>query len=179
MTKLSLNFDRILLCGFSGAGKSFVLDSWKENKKFSENFRLIDLDDLVFLALNLNSSSDKKRFFSDSLNVEHFRKVESDTLEKLLKTPEKQIIALGGGTLNQTAIDLIKSNEENRLIFIDTAFEECLKVIQSDQGRFLSQFNPSELLKLYQDRLKFYREAHLKYTANQLKNIDGPQSFSI
>jgi|GEM_PF-3039678 len=177
MNQKNPEIKKIFLCGFSGAGKSYILNFWRNNQEFSSNFSLIDLDEWIFDSLNLISPEEKKNFFAVSKNIETFRKKEFECLRELCLDQKKILVSLGGGSLSQEIVDLIKSSENSLLIFINTPFEDCLKVIQSDSTRYLNRLESDEIEKIFKERLKLYKQAHLKYSISELKNIEGPQSF--
>lgn len=158
---------KILLCGFTGAGKSTFL---KQFQGRSGGFDCIDLDHA--LALELGLSSDKLGEWILQNGFPLFRDKEKTKLKNFLAHPQNMIIALGGGTLTPEVVSLIRSTPACRTIFLDTPYELCRERIKHDRNRPLSNLPDEELKKLYEIRRDIYRElADLTLSPENTKEI--------
>lgn len=151
----------ILLCGFSGSGKT------ETGRLLSENigYGFTDTDATVEEALG---KSIPEIFLK--LGEGKFRFAESDVLRMALKR-KPQVIALGGGTIadNQT---LAYVKESGYLIYLRVTPETVYERLQSSHLRpMLQSFTPDEkdqremvmkrIRKLLDEREKFYLKADL------------------
>jgi len=159
---------KILICGFMGAGKSTLL------KKFMPNdlgFDCIDLDHA--LALELNIRPERLGDWILQHGFPQFRDKEKTKILRLLRHPGSMVIALGGGTLNPTILEMIRHDPECYLVFVDTSLEICLERIKDDPTRPLSQISSEELKALYQTRRQDYLAADLVLSDREIKEIEG------
>lgn len=152
--------DLILLCGFMGAGKSTIGKSLAG--RLSRPF--LDLDDAVQAA----AGKPITRIFSEE-GEENFRRLEKEILLGLLQE-FKGVIALGGGTLQDSSI--IKHIKiKGVLIFIETPFSVIFQRLLKSRIRPLllkkdglpkeKKILEQELNSLYKDRLPNYRQADI------------------
>ena len=159
---------KILICGFSGAGKTTFLQMCKDN---SLGFQCLDLDQELSLDLKIQSNQLGQWIRLNGLPL--FRELEAAKIKELLSHPQKAIIALGGGALSQSLLANCQLSRENKVVFLDTPFEECFERIQNDPNRIFSSMSKDQLFELYQDRLPYYLQADLKITHNSVKAIQG------
>lgn len=117
--------NNIVLIGFMGCGKTTVgIELAKQN-----NMTFIDTDTKIELEEHMTV----KEIFNH-FSEKHFRQLETNQLEKLLKTTNNAIISTGGG---------IVIREENRLllkkigtvIYLKTSEQELIKRLQNDTKR--------------------------------------------
>jgi shikimate kinase len=152
--------DRIFLCGFMGAGKSTI------GKRLAERLDVsfLDLDDYI----EKEAGKEIPKIFEKEGETE-FRRLERQSLLKLIRNYQG-VIALGGGSLqNQHIVDHIKLN--GLLIFIETPFSVILERITGQKNRPLllneqgnvkdKEILKEELKTLYEQRLSYYRQAEL------------------
>lgn len=136
-----------------GAGKSTALKRISENEKWF-GYSFVDLDFKIFEKYgdgfeDLGALIDKKGF-------EWFRKTEKDELVEVLSL-ENVWIALGGGTLDDTTIEILSNKANVAGYFLDTPFDVCLKRISKDKtSRPLGRLTDEELKELYEQRKKNY-----------------------
>ncbi len=138
--------DNILLIGFMGSGKSTV---GKELAKALDcNF--IDMDDEI--------EQKENRSICDIFNTEgegHFRKLETDYLQFLLRT-NNAIISTGGGVvLKEGNRKLLKAI--GKVIFLHADVEHIVKNVKDDTTRPLLQSDDyiktiTEMLELREDK---------------------------
>ena len=108
-----------------GSGKSAV------GKLLAEEMKLpyLDLDDEISKAEGRNITE----IFKSSGEI-YFRRKESETLKKLLKSPEKFVLSLGGGTpCYGKNLQLMKEEEGVVLVYLKTGLEELKKRLYSEQ----------------------------------------------
>lgn len=97
--------EKILIAGFSGAGKSTFLEELRKTAPAGwSSFE--DLDELILM--NTKKKYAKLADLIDEQGWEAFRLLERQTLEGWLKDEEKGVLALGGGTLTPLVWDLYK-----------------------------------------------------------------------
>lgn len=158
---------KILLCGFTGAGKSTFLKQFQGN---SLGFDCIDLDHA--LALDLGLSPEKLGGWILENGFPLFRDKEKSKLKALLNHPQNMIIALGGGTLTPDVVALIEKNPECKTVFLDTPYDLCRERIKGDSNRPLSNLPEEEMKKLYESRWEIYRTiADLTLSPENVKEI--------
>lgn len=143
---------KILLCGFTGAGKSTFLKQFQENP---EGFDCVDLDHAI--ALDLGLSADRLGEWILYNGFPLFRDKEKTKLKELLRHPQKMIIALGGGTLTEEVVSLIQKTPGCKTVFLDTPYEICRERILHDSNRPLSNLPEVEMKKLYEFRRDVFK----------------------
>jgi shikimate kinase len=162
---------RIFLCGFMGTGKSTIGKALAQ--KSGRPF--YDLDDEIEKQVQqpipqiFKTKGEKK-----------FRQLERDALANLLHI-KTGVVALGGGALqNQGIVDKLKSN--GVLVFIKTPLHRILqRVLENNQRPMLWDENEKVKLKeklrqdlkeLYEQRLPFYRQAHLTIANDEFHTVE-------
>lgn len=122
--------DNILLIGFMGSGKSTV---GKELAK-ALDCHFIDMDDEI-------EQKKENRSICDIFNAEgegHFRKLETDYLQSLLKKTNNAIISTGGGiVLKEGNRKLLKAI--GKVVFLHADVEHIVKNVKDDTTRPLLQ----------------------------------------
>lgn len=158
---------KILLCGFTGAGKSTFLKQFQGN---SEGFDCIDLDHA--LALDLGLSPERLGEWIVRNGFPLFRDLEKSKLSELLRHDRDMVIALGGGTLTEAVVPLIEKNPRCKVVFLDTPYEVCRERVLHDHNRPLSNLPGPEMKKLYETRREIYQKlADLTLTPESAKEI--------
>ena len=139
-----------LICGFSGAGKTSLLEKIKNDSQYND-YQFFDLDTEL-----------KKEFGKDSITEvieefgwEEFRQKEQAKLTELLNR-DKVWIALGGGSLNETNADALLQSDSVKVYFLDTPLDECIARIKVAGDRPLLSEGEDFLRKLYAQRLPIY-----------------------
>lgn len=137
----------IAICGFMGAGKSTLLQMYPE--AFS-----IDLDKKIREGLSVELGE----YIRDN-GWESFREIESETLEASLKEMGNSgLIALGGGTLDQSEnIELLKKYKV-KILYISVDFETAMLRIQGDRNRPQLDKTKEELLALFEKREALFKK---------------------
>ncbi len=156
----------VLLCGFSGAGKTSLLDDCSKEGKRSESAAVeyIDLDG--YIAEKLQISSNSLGEFIGREGFAKFREIERSAILELcdksvLPVKNYQIISLGGGTLDQELMERFKKSLHIKTVWLDRPFESCYEWIVGDSNRPLASLEKGELQKLFVQRAKIYRQSDL------------------
>jgi len=150
---LCLNRDmNYLICGFSGAGKSHLLNKISQSKDYA-NYQCIDLDEKIF-SIHGDGNKDLGELI-EARGFDWFRAVEQKVLKELLQN-ENQWISLGGGTLNQELISYIDQQTNIKGLWLNTDFETCWKRISTDVSRPLTKEGQEKMHQRYLERNKLY-----------------------
>lgn len=139
---------RYVICGFSGAGKSYSLDKIKQSGRYSD-FEFIDLDTYIE-----NEVGQSICVFVEENSEKKFREIELEALKKVLKLSNNMWISLGGGTLGPEAKVYLKGLKNLKLFHLQTSFEICWDRIAHDSSRFLTKNGKKEMQNLYKERMK-------------------------
>ncbi len=143
---------KILIAGFSGAGKSSLLGQLKSKPQTNAPQRLDDLDELI---LQGNKEYKSIKMLVENLGWEKFRLIERQTFEEWLKEEESGVLALGGGTLNPLLWNLYGNSHRIKFVHIWASFETCWsRIISSSEIRPLVQLGKNQLEQLYHERMK-------------------------
>lgn len=150
--------EKILIAGFSGAGKSSLLKELEFTSP--EEGRLFDdLDQLVI-------KKHKKEIpaLIEEHGWEKFRLWERQELEGWLKEEGKGILSLGGGALSQMILDLYGSHRKVKILYLHAPFEDCWERLNLDgaEERPLVRLGKGELHRIYQERQKIFSQINWK-----------------
>jgi shikimate kinase len=140
---------KYVLIGFMGAGKSSLLCRLGSLPQ-------VDLD-YYLERLHQCSISD----LIQNHGLKNFRKLEIQAL-KLFFQAKSKVFALGGGTTEAHAKDLLQMQKENQivLVWLSTTFETCWERIKNDADkRPLVHQGESALRELYEKRRQDYQKA--------------------
>lgn len=158
---------KILICGFTGAGKSTFLKTFQGN---TLGFDCLDLDHA--LALEFGIHPDRLGDWIIQNGFPLFRDKEKTKLSELLRHSQSMIVALGGGTLTDDVVSMISRTPDCKVVFLDTPYEICRERIVHDQNRPLSNLPEAEMKKLYETRREIYQKlADLTLTPENTKEI--------
>ncbi len=150
---------KILLCGYMGAGKSYLL----ENLPGDYALR-IDLDreiERAYGPIDLIFTNQGEDFF---------RQLEKQTLEKLLQTnASPTLVALGGGTVTPELLAKRKDVGYG-LLWLNTSFDTCYqRLLKSNRPK--ASMTKQSLWQLFLQREVLYRQADWCLTETQLGMI--------
>lgn len=152
------------LCGFSGAGKSYLLKQIEQATEFKK-FKCIDLDFIIDqkYAANFDSLGD----MIEKVGFDAFRKMELTEIQGL-KEQDNIILALGGGALNaQTLPELAKWKG----LWLDTPFEKCFQRIKDDTNRPLVKLGEATLREVYNERSQLFKNYQSVQNLSQVLEI--------
>jgi shikimate kinase len=135
------------ICGFSGAGKSTLL----KELEGKTDYDLIDLDDFIFQNLS-NKNYSSLGDFIEAEGIDCFRALEFSALMNL-SANDSQIVALGGGALNEQTLGILGSWNG---LWLNTEFETCWERIYQDQNRPLVKLGKEAMAELYAERMFLY-----------------------
>ena len=139
------------ICGFSGAGKSYLLKSIEQSYEL-KNYHFIDLDFLI--DQKFATEFDSLGAMIEKIGFETFRTMEFKEIKALHKQ-RNVFMALGGGTLNEQTELLLKDWTG---LWLDTSFDDCFDRIKDDENRPLVKLGEKRLGELYSERLQYYKK---------------------
>jgi len=163
----------ILLCGFMGSGKSFLMETLHSNSEGRGSF--YDLDDAVLDDFGKGEKTLGE--FIEKKGWEFFREKEFDCLKGFLSQAVGQsdylVLSLGGGSLNHRSLSLIKSIDTSVLIWLESSFEKCFERISKEgaEKRPLLKKGKDFIYKLYLERKSLYEKSHLSVSTDDLEKI--------
>ena len=151
---------RIVLVGYMGSGKSLVGELISEEF----NFAFKDLDQEIEKRETRSISA----IFENSGEI-FFRKKEAEVLEDLLEIDEDFVLSLGGGTpCYGRNLDVIKSVNDVRMVYLKTSLEELQKRLnfERDKRPLLAHLNSPDALKDFIrkhlfERTYYYNQSHI------------------
>lgn len=157
---------KIILVGMPGSGKSTV------GKQLAShlNLPLIDLD----AAIEQSAGQEIKSIFAEK-GEEHFRELESQTLQQVLASTDSFILATGGGApCFHNGMEII--NQHGISIFLDVPVDELVERVAKDTNRPLLAVSDKEelLLKLNvirAKRLDCYQKAQIVISGSDIDDV--------
>lgn len=165
-----MNSLKILIAGFSGSGKTSLLQQIKVMAP-SDWEAIDDLDQLVMKSRG-RGHRDLASLIQDE-GWEKFRLWERQELEGWLKEEGRGVLALGGGTLTPMLWELFKNSRKIQFCHLDASFETCWNrlIQQSEEPRPLVQRGKSELGKIYEERQHIFDQIHWKCRNEQSADL--------
>ncbi len=147
--------EKILICGFSGAGKTSLMRELEFNAP-DLSWTFADLDQLV---INSQRGQELAEIIATH-GWEKFRLWERQQLESWLKEEGPAVLSLGGGTLSQVLIDLHKPTKKIKLCYLHSPFLDCWERLHLDESepRPLVKLGKGELHRIYEERQKIFRQ---------------------
>lgn len=148
---------KLVLAGFSGAGKTTVL---AELGRQWPSFKAMDLDLLV------SKGEAPLAELIEKWGWDEFRAREKQALAEVLKQPAPWILALGGGSLGQ-GLGLLQHSDAV-VIHLDCPFEVCWQRIQETSAtRPLVAQGKETLSKLFSERKEQFDQVPKKVDASR------------
>ena len=142
-----MNDTRIALTGFMGVGKSSVARHLSHKLRI----RWIDLDRFIEDAEGRVVAK-----IIDTDGIDRYREIESDNLERVLKSGEAKILSLGGGTWTIPANRELLKTYDYTSVWLESTFEHCwLNISFSRKDRPLAR-NKENAKRLFDERQKVY-----------------------
>lgn len=147
--------EKILIAGFSGAGKS----SFLRELEFTAPEKEWVFDDLDHVIMK-NHKVKELAALIETHGWDKFRLWERQALEGWLKEDGKGVLALGGGTLSQMIYDLFKPSRKVGFVYLQAPFEDCWERLQLEgtEPRPLVKLGKGELHRIYEERLKVFSQ---------------------
>ena len=143
----------ILLCGPMGAGKSALLHRIARS---DSAYCFEDLDQVILARAGYETVEQ----LVEAKGWDFFRQKEYQHLESLLLEKKNLVLALGGGSLNERALELIEQTR-GYLIYLQTPFEVCYQRICNQAGRPLLREGREFLYQLFLQREAWYLRSHI------------------
>ena len=171
-----------------GAGKSWLLGHLK--KSGPDAFDYIDLDQMLLQRSGYNTVLKMMK----ALGEEHFRRVENEVLVQLLMG-QGNLVALGGGALNQKLNHGLSRSKDVLVVWLDTPLEQCLANLRKDHKNVrpllakwtarvprgveeTPQVKVAEIAEFYRQRREIYSVAQVRLTYEQLPAVADYSQFS-
>jgi shikimate kinase len=137
---------RTVLTGFMGVGKSTVARHLAQMLRCER----IDLDSFI--------EASERRKIAQIINEEgeaRFRQIETENLEKVLRT-DARIIALGGGAFTIEKNRRLLKECDCTTIWLESTFDHCWRNIKFSRRERPLAKNKRRARKLFDEREKFY-----------------------
>lgn len=151
--------EKILIAGFSGAGKSTFLREIEKSAPSGWDFE--DLDELI-----LRKFGDPKKSLPEWIEEwgwEKFRSYEEETLREWLTDGGKGVLALGGGALNEENLGQV--SQKAKILFLDVDFETSWRRLSMDPlVRPLALKGENYMKYLFEKRQKIFAKIPWKMT---------------
>ncbi len=147
--------EKILIAGFSGAGKTSFMRELEFTAPNS-TWTFADLDQLV-----LKSKRSKEiALVIEEHGWEKFRLWERQELEGWLKEEGPGVLSLGGGTLTQLLLDLYKPIRKVGICYLHADFQDCWERLHLEgaEPRPLVKLGKGELHRVYEERQKIFSQ---------------------
>jgi shikimate kinase len=147
---------KILIAGFTGAGKSSLGEALKSSNQADWYFS--DLDQVILR--DHGKKNNQLSSLIEEVGWEKFRLWERQAFESLIKTEEREIITLGGGTLSPLLWELYGSSRSLLFCHLSVPFEIAWSRIMTDgpNSRPLIKLGKIELQQIYEKRMEIFRQ---------------------
>ncbi len=160
----------LALIGYMGSGKSLIGSGLAK----SLSYQYLDLDDYI----EIQEKKSIKDIFQEKGEI-YFRKKEALYLKEVLENQNNTIISLGGGTPCFSGnLELIKSTENTKSIYLQTSLEELTRRLFEEREKrpLIAHLNTVEDLKDFIrkhlfERSFYYNQSDYKVVTDQ-KNAD-------
>jgi shikimate kinase len=151
--------EKILICGFSGSGKSSLLEEIRTcSPGIDWNFN--DLDHII----RTNHDDVELSQLISNHGWEKFRLWERQALEEWLSNNGKGILSLGGGSLTQIIYDLYRPIRKVRFCYLEAPFSDCWERLHLPraESRPLIKLGKEKLNCIYEERKKIFSQISWK-----------------
>lgn len=162
--------EKILIIGFSGAGKSSLLKAIEDSAP--QDWTLFDdLDQLILKNRGRGRYSTLAKLIENE-GWEQFRLWERQELEGWLKDEEKGVLSLGGGAFTPLVWELYQNSRKLKFCYLKASFETCWERLnqKGTEVRPLVLKGKDTLEELYQEREKLYNQ--VKWQLENEKDTD-------
>jgi shikimate kinase len=152
-------YQRIVLTGFMGSGKSTVGPLVAARL----GWRFIDADDVIEAEAGIPIA----QIFANH-GEPHFREQERATIARLAAT-DAIVLALGGGAIEtETTRTLLTSDERTLLVHLEVQLSTTLARCGGTEGSRPVLADQANLARRYERRLPLYRTAHISIPVDRL-----------
>ncbi len=155
---------KILICGFSGSGKSTalqIIQDWDSEGRFTV---IQDLD--ARILKNTRPKFQSIQELVEKLGWDEFRKRERAEFESFLKEESPAVLALGGGTVSETVWELYGNARSLKWVHIQAPFETCferLKLDQDSDPRPLLKLGEMEFRRIFKEREQIFLKIQTRW----------------
>jgi shikimate kinase len=151
---------KIMIAGFSGAGKSSLLKALEASAPRMRQLRFEDLDALVLSDLRGFGSFPTLAAAIEAVGWVEFRETERSVLLEWADSPESGVLALGGGSLTMEVLQELGQRPQVKLLWLRASFEECWHRLQTPgtEERPLLKLGREALRALYEEREQIFRQ---------------------
>jgi shikimate kinase len=146
---------QIVIIGFMGTGKSTVARALASIL----NGVMLDLDELI-----TNNEGRTPAVIIEAEGENHFRGIETQTLDQVLNEGTARIIALGGGAWTITQNRELIIDHQAFTVWLDAPFELCWRRIESGREARPLARSRERAERLYHDRRGVYALANSRIT---------------
>ncbi len=147
--------EKILLAGFSGAGKTSFLRELESSAP--EKWILFDDLDQLILKQHGKQDSDLASMIERE-GWEKFRLWERQLLDGWLKEEGRGVLALGGGTLHPNLIQILSPIKKIRILHLQCDFETCWSRLRGEtEVRPLVLRGKQEFKKIFESRAEIFQ----------------------
>lgn len=165
----NLKYNRIVLIGFRGVGKSTI------GKKIaaSLNWKYMSTDDLIKEATGQNIS-----YLVETKGWQNFRIIESEVI-RALKSESQVVIDCGGGIVeNSENIKFLSPH--SLVVWVDAELSDILERLSEEDDRPLltSAYLEDDIVNNYKRRFPLY-QCYSQYYVNSSKDSVGKLSMKI
>ena len=163
--------NKILISGFSGAGKSSFLRVIKNNSPYKD-WVFEDLDELLAVGHNLGHVSE----LIAKVGWTTFRQKERAAIDSWLKEDFKGVLALGGGATTKLLLENYLPSKKVNFLHLYAPFEDCWKRLNlsSAQSRPLVSEGKEKMREIFLEREKI-----LNLIPWKIENLNGIDQSSL
>ena len=162
--------EKILLTGFSGAGKTALLTALKPLALDYWDY-FDDLDQLIMRCHGKKHTN--LALLIEEAGWQKFRLWERQVLEGWLKEEGRGVLALGSGTLSPLLLELFGKHRKVKFCYLEVSFETAWERLfnrASSETHPLINLGKVRLLAQFEERLKVYEQIPWR--------VDGTRNLS-
>lgn len=155
-----MNKSNIVIIGMSGVGKTTV---GKELAKALDEYSFVDIDE----EIEKYAGKTIPEIFEE-FGESFFRMLEKDTIKKVLKTCEKQVISIGGGAY-EDELSRKMLTENGFVIYLSANAKAIYERLSQEKilGRpLLKDMSVEKIESIMSKRISNYEKAHITIDTN-------------
>lgn len=140
---------KILIVGFSGAGKTYLLEKLKQLGETGD-----DLDQILITQKQFSNS----REMIKAIGLDSFRILEMSALENWITHSNNKYLALGGGSVTENSIKLINQYSHIEIIYLNKEFKDCWEGLTARGHSYLADLGIERSRDLYEKRTGLFKQ---------------------